>query len=258
MPGEPRLLAALLAVTILPACAPRGAGPAPATAAPGAAARLNRVSVALQQDFGLASAHDACSKESQLSQGLACFRSNETQYHGTPLLGTGAAHDGLAPATTRLLFGFDRVLFERWTLGLRGGFVFAGGGPRPDGAGAHAFLPFHGEARATYWFGVPPGRGPGLRGGLFLAGGIAQVDTAWRVLVEEDTSVRPSAAQPSNPPAQTLTVYHKAGTGFVGGGAALAFAVDRAAAFFLDVKLMQLFPSSGTVVAPEIGYEHGF
>ena len=127
-----------------------------------------------------------------------------------------------------------------------------------DGEAAHAFLPFHGEARVTYWFGVPPGRGPGLRGGLFLGGGIAQVDTAFRVLVNEDTSVRPSAAQPSNPLAQTLTAYKKSGTGFVGGGAAVAVAVDAATAFFLDVKLMQLFPSSGAVVAPEIGYEHDF
>jgi hypothetical protein len=53
-------------------------------------------------------------------------------------------------------------------------------------------------------------------------------------------------------------VYQKAGTGFVSGGAAVAFALDQASAFFLDVKLMQLFPSSGTVVAPEIGYEYGF
>jgi hypothetical protein len=247
---ELRALAALLAATILPACARE--------ARPGAPGRPNRFSVALQQDFGIVSAQDACSKESQLTRGLACFRSNETQYHGTPLLGVGAAHGGLTPATTRLLFGFDRMLFERWALGLRGGFVFAGGGPRPDGASAHAFLPFHGEARMTYWFGVPPGRGPGLRGGVFVGGGLAQVDTAWSVHVDEDTSVRPSAAQPSNPLAQTLTVYQKAGTGFVSGGAAVAFALDQASAFFLDVKLMQLFPSSGTVVAPEIGYEYGF
>ena len=250
MPDKLRALAALLTATLLPACARE--------ARPGAPVRPNRVSVALQQDFGIVSAQEACSRESQLTRGLACFRSNETQYHGTPQLGAGAAHGGLTPATTRLLFGFDRVLFERWTLGLRGGFVFAGGGPRPDGASAHAFLPFHGEARVTYWFGVPPAGGPGLRGGVFVGGGLAQVDTAWRVVVDEDTRVRPSAAQPSNPSMQTLTVYQKAGTGFVGGGAVIAAAVDAMSAFFLDVKLMQLFPSSGTVVAPEIGYEHGF
>ena len=256
MPSEPRALAAFLAATILPACAypSAGAGPASAPSSP----RPNRLSVALQQDFGIASAQDPCTKESQLTQGLSCFRSNETQYHGTPQLDTAAPHSGLSPATTRLLFGFDRVLRERWTLGVRGGFVFAGGGPRPDGSAAHAFLPFHGEARVAYWFGVPPGTGPGFRGGLFVGGGIAQVDTAWRVVVDEDTSVRPAAAQPTNPLTQTLTVYKKAGTGFVGGGASIACAVDAASAFFLDVKLMQLFPSSGAVVAPEIGYEHGF
>lgn len=251
MPSEPRLLAALVAALILPACAHVEAGAAPAS-------RLNRVSVALQQDFGVASAEEPCTRESQLTQGISCFRSNETQYHGTPLLGTAPAHSGLTPATTRLLFGFDRVLLDRFTVGVRGGFVFAGGGPRPDGSEAHAFLPFHGEARLAYWLGVPPGTGPGLRVGLFGAGGIAQVDTAWRVLVDEDTSVRPAAAQPTNPISQTLTVYKKAGTGFLGGGASLACAIDAASAFFLDVKLMQLFPSSGTVVAPEIGYEHGF
>ena len=242
-------LAALLGATALPACARE--------AQPATPARPNRVSVALQQDFGLAGAPNPCRRESQRTQGLSCFRSNETQYHGTPELDVEAASGGLKPATTRLLFGFDRVLEGRWTLGLRGGFVF-GGGPRPDGAEAHAFLPFHGEARVTYWVGALPGKGPGLRGGLFLAGGIAQVDSGWRVLVVEDTSARPSAAQPTNPLAQTLTVYKKAGTGFVGVGAAVAVAVDTASAFFLNVKLMQLFPSSGTVVAPEIGYEYGF
>ena len=238
---------------------PRGAQPG---APPGAGVAQNRVSLTLEQDFGLAYGKDVCGEEAQLSGGFACFRSNGTQYHGTPLRGDGdgdgADPAGAFPATTRLLAGFDRVVTDNWTFGLRAGLVLSGGGPRPDGAEAPEFLPLHGEARATYWLGASPLAGPGWRWGVFFNGGVAQVDAAWRVLVEEDTRRPPPASQPSNPSSQTLDAYKKAGTGFVGGGAAAACAFSRSSAFFLNLRLMQLFPSSGTVVAPEIGYEHGF
>lgn len=161
-------------------------------------------------------------------------------------------------ATTRLLIGFDRVLFDNWAVGARGGYVLRGGGPKPDGAEAPSFLPFHGELRAAYWFGTTPFVGTGFRVGLFVAGGIAQVDSPFRVRVTEDPTKPPPAAQPTNPAVQTLDVYKKVGIGFAGGGAMLSCALGRASAFFLNLKVMQLFPSSGTVVAPEIGYEHGF
>jgi hypothetical protein len=230
---------------------------APAPRAPEGAA-LFRAGVALEQDFGMVYGSGICDMDSQLEGGFACFRANGTQYHGTPLRDEGASPQGTFPATTRLLIGLDRVVFERLALGVRGGVVLSGGGPKPDGAGAPSFLPFHGEARATYWLGAAPFAGQGFRIGVFAGGGVAQVDTALRVLVEEDTRAPAPAAQPSNPALQTLDAYKKAGTGFFSGGVAAALAPSRTSAFFLNLKVMQLFPSAGTAVAPEIGYEHGF
>jgi hypothetical protein len=270
-----RALAAAVSVVIMDGCVRSGSEPAAATplAAPGAreeqgarrpiarsgtVAAQSRVSVTLEQDFGLIYGKDACSKVAQLEDGFACFRANGTQYHGTPLRDEGGSPAGAFPATMRLLIGFDRVLFENLTVGLRGGFVLHGGGPKPDGAAAPEFLPFHGEARATYWLGAGALEGPGFRWGIFFAAGIAQVDASWRVRVEEDVSKAPPAAQPSNPPAQTLDAYKKAGTGFVGGGAAAACAFNASSALFFNLRVMQFFPSSGTAVAPEIGYEYGF
>lgn len=235
-------------------CGASGGASRPATES----AALVRASVALEQDFGMVYGSGICDKDSQLTQGFACFRSNGTQYHGTPLRDEGASPGGAFPATTRLLIGIDRVFYDNVALGVRGGVVLAGGGPKPDGRDAPSFLPFHGEVRATYWFGSAPFSKPGLRVGAFIAGGIAEVDTAMRVLVEEDKSRPPPVAQLINPSLQTLDAYKKAGTGFIGGGGALAFSASRSSAFFLNLKLMQLFPSDGTALAPEIGYEHGF
>ena len=218
----------------------------------------NRLSVTLEQDFGIVTGRGVCTMEAQIEGGFACFRGGGSQYHGTPLPGASSNVAGIAAATTRVLVGYDRVVLQNLALGVRGGLVVQGGGPKPDGAEAPDFLRFHGEARAAYWFGRDPFARTGLRFGLFLGGGIAQVDTPFRITLEEDTQKRPAAAQPVNPRFQTLDVFKKSGTAFLGGGAAAACAVSRSSAFFLHVKVMQLFPSGGTVLAPEIGYEHGF
>jgi len=161
-------------------------------------------------------------------------------------------------ATTRVLAGYDRILGENWALGARGGLVVRGGGPRPDGEYAPAFLPYHGELRVAYAFGEAPFRSEGFRFSLFLGGGVAQVDTATRVLVEEDTSKPPPVSQGDNPLLQTLTVYEKSGTGFMGGGAGAAFVMGPSSSLFFNLKLMRLFPSEGFVIAPELGCEYGF
>lgn len=234
---------------------PEGEGPAPKTPE---VDRPNRLSVTVQQDFGIVSGQAVCSANSQIYNGFSCFRSDQTQYHGTPLSQDGGDPGGVYLATTRVLAGYDRVVFDNFTIGGRVGVVLRGGGPKPDGRAAPSFLPFHGELRAAYWFGSAPFVGTGFRAGLFAAGGIAQVDSTWQVDVVEDTSKPPPAAQPTNPPSQTLDAYQKAGTGWVGGGLSLAYAFLPSSAFVLHLKVMQLFPSTGTVLAPEFGYEHAF
>lgn len=220
--------------------------------------RPNLVSVTVEQDFGIVSGESACSFNGQIYGGFACFREDQTQYHGNPKSQDPAAPGGLFLGTTRLLLSFDRVLGDNWTLGGRAGGVVRGGGPKPDGAAAPSFLPFHGELRAAYWFGSAPFVGTGLRAGLFVAGGIAQVDTMFQVDVVENTKLPRPAVQPDNPKEQTLDAYQKAGTGFAGGGLSLAYAFLPTSAFVLHLKVMGLFPSTGAALAPELGYEHAF
>jgi hypothetical protein len=219
----------------------------------------NGVSLSLVQDFGMHGGADVCSRRAQLEEGYACFRGSGTQYHGSPIPDAGSAVSAFPqPATTRLLLGFDRVLLENFTAGLRLGYVLAGGGPRPDGAEGPTFLPFHGEARVGYTFGAAPFRRTGARWSLFVHGGIAQVDTPYRILIEEDTSKPPPASQLDNPALQTVRAYKKSGTGFVGAGASVTVAVTRALGTSVGLKVSQMFPSSGTIVSLELGCVLGF
>ncbi|UQA56938.1 hypothetical protein [Polyangium aurulentum] len=214
----------------------------------------NVLSLSLAQDFGLHRGTNACSMRNQIEGGFACFRASGTQYHGTPLPGSAGDIRAFPQlATTRLLGGYDRVLWENVTLGIRLGWVLRGGGPRPDGAEGPSFLPFHGEARAGYTFGRAPFEREGWRFSLFAGGGIAQVDTAYRLTVTEDPTMPPPAGQLDNPSVQQLAVYRKSGTGFFGGGAALAYALSRRFGVSLGAKVMRMFPSGGTVLSLELG-----
>lgn len=226
---------------------------------PAPAAIASWISLSLVQDFGVHSGVDVCSRRSQLEDGYACFRGSGTHYHGAPLPGQGGEIRAVPqPATTRLLLGFDRVIGESFTAGVRLGYVLRGGGPRESGAEAPVFLPFHGEARAGYTFGARPFREAGLRLSLFINAGFAQVDSEYAVAVREDASVPRPVSQLDNPPLQTLHAYKKTGTGFLGGGGAATYAVSRALGFSAGLKVMQMFPSSGTVIATELACLVGF
>jgi hypothetical protein len=188
---------------------------------------------------------------------VPCFRGNSTQYHGTPARGSEVAAGGLHPATTRILAGVDRVVLERWSLGVRGGLALRGG-PQPNGSDAPAFLPLHAEGRVAYWLARAPFTAPGFRLGLFAGAGVAQVDTRVDVGVSEDGLAQPPVVQLDNPSAQTLAAWHKTGTGFVGAGLTLACAFRASSSFFVEARGMQLFPSSGITLAQAIGFEQGF
>lgn len=239
------------------ACSEPGAGGAPPARTP-EVPRPNLVSVTVEQDMSVVSGDDVCGQNAQLHRGFACFRADQTQYHGTPSSQAGGDPSGVFLATTRVLLSFDRVLWDNWTIGGRLGAVVRGGGPKPDGATAPSFLPVHGELRAGYWFGVAPFVDTGFRAGLFLAGGVAQVDAMWQVYVVEDPEAKPPASQPVNPPSQALDAYQKSGTAFLGGGLSVAYAFLPMSAVILHLKGMGLFPSSGAALATELGYEHAF
>jgi hypothetical protein len=243
---------ASLFTALLLAC-PRSTVAAERQATPLPPAPATVITVSLAQDFGLHGGADVCSAESQIAGDFACFRRSKTQYHGTPLRGQGGdVAAAPQPATTRLLLGYDRVLAERFTLGARVGYVLRGGGPRQSGAEAPAFLPLHVEARAGYTFGMEPLRHAGLRVAIFIHAGVAQVDTEYTVSILEDTSKPPPVSQLDNADEQVLSAYKKSGTGFIGAGAAVTYAVTPSLGFSAGLKLMQMFPSSGTILSPEL------
>jgi hypothetical protein len=207
-----------------------------------ASGKKNWMSLAFQQDIlVLSGSKTACSDGSDYS----CFYENPTQYLRTNPVGTGnEIAGGVGAGTMRILLGFDRVFGQNIAVGARAGYAFGGGPQAPDGA---AFLPFHGELRASYFF-TPLGR-KGLRPFVHLSGGIAQVDA--RVTVPLYTPDRPTELQ-------RLAAWRKSGTGFIGVGVALMYAITPNTGPYLDVQVLQMLGVSGTSISPQMGYAVGF
>ncbi len=214
------------------------------------------LSLSLEQDLAVVGGTDVCSPQSQLDKGFSCFRQDGVQYHGTPVQGAGDhIGGGLAPATTRLLLGSELMLGQRFSVGIRLGYVLRGGGPQPDGG--RRFLPLHAEARVSYFLSSGGMNGGGFVPFVFLGGGIAQVDVNKSVPVLENRNVPPPANQIDNPPAQMLDAWKKSGAAFAALGGGVYWELGHDNGVLADLKLMQLFPSSGTAVSLSLGYTLG-
>jgi hypothetical protein len=222
--------------------------------------RKNWFSFSIQQDLAIVgAASGVCSGEIQVNGSYSCFRAAGSQYHGNPIADPGDnVNGGLAPATTRLMIGYDRVLIGGLVLGARLGYVIHGLGPRADGGSTRPPLPIHAELRLAWWFGSDVFSTAGFRPYVFIAGGVAQVDSKFNVVVHEDPSIPPPPSQIDNPPAQALSAYRRMGQGFAGGGAGIMYAFTPAVGLFLDAKYMALFPTAGNALAPEFGIAVGF
>lgn len=216
------------------------------------------LSLSLAGDIAWVSGNNVCTFESQRDNGYTCFRERDSgtleQYFGAPVYDEG---DALSPGprlrTLRVLLGLDHAVSEHVTVGARLGFAFNGG---PKGHNdARGFLPLHLEGRLAYWFGDDVFSKTGLRPYAFVAAGLAQVDSRGRVRVVEDS--RPSH-QPDNEEEQVLVVYKKMGQGFAGLGAGVLYALTEGQGVVVELKGMMMFPSSGQVLEPSIGYAIGF
>lgn len=226
------------------------------------------VSLSFQPDIAYMSGDAVCSRQSQESEGYACFRQSDgVQYRGLPKEDVAnAIGGGFTLSTIRILLGIDHLLADNITAGARLGFAFNGG---PETDNGISFLPLHAELRAAYWFGDKPFSKKGLRPYAFLAGGLAQVDAKIPVEVSENldkhhqndddwwdyTSLYDNQDYPER---QTLDAWKKMGQGFIGGGAGAMYAIEANQGLFIDAKLMIMLPTSGVVIAPEIGYKIGF
>lgn len=208
--------------------------------------KKNWVSLAFQQDWlGLSGAKNTCSGGNEYT----CFDS-ETFYAPIPYDKSGGElAGGIAFATSRILVGYDRIFGKNISAGVRVGFAFGGGPQAPEGA---AFVPVHAEARAAYWFGKDPFTRTGIRPYVTIGGGLAQVDASVQVTVyttEQDFI---------NDKRQLLDAWKKSGTVFFGAGGGAMYAIKPNTGPIAELRLMQLFGSSGTAVSASVGYAHGF
>lgn len=215
------------------------------------------LSLGFAGDIAWGSGKNVCVLESQRDNGYTCFRSNDNdkleQYFGEPIYDEGnAISGGFRLRTFRVLLGLDQAIGDNLSAGARLGFAF-NGGPKGE-VDARGFLPLHLEGRFAYWFGDTPFGKRGFRPYVFAAGGLAQVDFRTRVTVYEDT--RPTH-QPDNPEDQILVVYKKMGQGFAGLGAGMVYALTESSGIVFEVKGMMMFPSSGQVIQPTVGYTIG-
>lgn len=227
---------------------------APATTQPrddqGAAASAsvkNWISLGFQQDLlSYGQTNDVCSGAAQYQ----CFLQGRS-FGGSVYRGAGnQLHGGVGLATKRVLLGYDRLLGENITLGLKLGFAFDGSPKTTNGTGA-AFLPFHAEARLNYWFGDGPFAHAGLRPYLGLAVGLAELDG--HVTVEYYVDRAGYLANDKG----KVDAWRKTGDALVGVHAGLAYAFSKQHQLFLELRLLQMLGKSALGGALHAGYAFG-
>ena len=207
-------------------------------------AKKNWLSLAFQQDWLLL---PGSSTTCAGGTGYDCF-AGSSYYSTVPYAGSGdVVQGGLAPATSRILAGYDRAVGS-FTLGARVGFAFRGG---PQTPGFNPFLPAHVEARGAYWFGADPFARVGFRPYVVVAGGVAQVDASVGVTLYK------TADDYANNVTTHYDAWRKTGLVFVGGGAGVLFAFTRREVIFGEGKFVELLGLSGSSLNLQLGYALG-
>lgn len=211
------------------------------------------LSLGVEQDLGLLSTTGACSIQTQESEGTACFRKSDgANYASYPVYTNERL--GAARGPTRVLMGYDRLVYYDVSFGIRAGMAFAGEGPTLRGAAE--FVPWSLSLRATRWFGNDPFAHSHWRPYAFLTAGYAQFDLVTSVRVREDPTH--FSYQGDNDLEQELELWKRAGDGFAGIGAGLAFAPSQDTMLGAELALVQVFPFSATVITPTFSGAVGF
>ena len=205
------------------------------------------LSVGLIQDFALISGSDVCTQKNQVSGGYTCVRGSGSQYHGTPVNGQAGSLGGFAIAATRVTLAMNARVSDAISLGLRLGYAFLGQGPTPDGG--HDYLALQVEAQGAYWFSRRPFATEVLGTFVELSAGLAQVDGSGKVTITENQTVPPPVSQIDNPPRQSVDAWQKGGAAFAGAGVGMFLPFGGASGLIADLRVIQLFPSSGTAIS---------
>jgi hypothetical protein len=207
----------------------------------------NWLSLSFQQDLlSYKQTNGVCAGAAQYQ----CFLQGQS-FAGTIYTGAGdQLKGGVGFATKRVLFGYERVLGDNLTLGARLGFAF-GGSPKATNGTGTSFLPFHAEARASYWFGEAPFARDGLRGYAGLAAGLGEVDGHVTVEYYVDQAGYQANAKGK------LDAWRKTGNVLVGLHGGVAYAFTKQQQLFLELRLLQLLGATALGGAINVGYGFG-
>jgi hypothetical protein len=226
---------------------PKAEAHAPAEDADEGGTVRNWFSLSFQQDLlSYKQTNGVCAGAAQYQ----CFLQGQS-FAGSIYTGAGdTLQGGVGFATKRFLLGYDRVLGNSLTLGARLGFAF-GGSPKATNGSGTAFLPFHAEARASYWFGAAPFAHDGLRAYAGLAAGLGEVDGHVTVEYYVDQAGYQANAKGK------LDAWRKTGNGLLGLHAGLAYAFTKEQQLFLELRLLQLLGANALGGAVSVGYGFG-
>jgi hypothetical protein len=209
--------------------------------------RRDFVLLGIEQDFGLTSTSGSCNLQSQENEGYACYRQDGQPYIGSPVLTNEPLGIGIGP--TRLVAGYERLVYYDTSIGIRAGWAGLGQGPTPRGG--TRFVPISVAIRATHWFGSDLFARSGWRPYAFVTGGYEMSDIKTGVRVREDP--RAASRQPGNDLEQRLVVWKRAGDAFVGAGGGVAFAFDPRRLIWLEATLLEAFPYRALIITPTLG-----
>jgi hypothetical protein len=228
-----------------PKTAPAAPEQAPANDTSGA--RRNWLSAAFQLDLlSYQTTTGVCSGAAQYQ----CFLQGQP-YDGPIYLGSGnQLQGGVGFATKRLLVGYERLLSDNLTAGIKLGFAF-GGSPKSSKPGASAFLPFHAELRGNYWFGSAPFARDGMRPYAGLAAGLGQVDGHVAVEYYENAMGYNAGAKGK------LDAWRQTGKAFLGAHVGVAYAFTKEQQLFLELRILQLLGPAALGGAVNLGYAFG-
>ena len=195
--------------------------------------KKNLFGLHITQDVAIVSGTDVCAATN--TEHWICYDSTGAQSfpQGT---GTNIA-TGTSVANTTAMLSFDRAFTPNITAGLRVGYAFQGKGPGD-------FLPVRAEVRAQYFFGANALANKGFRPFVHVGGGLAQVDARVRVTLPLQGN-------------RQFDAWKSMGKSFAMAGAGVMYALSPSSGIVLDLQGMILFPSSGTVLQPSLGYVIG-
>ena len=218
--------------------------------------KKNWLSAHFGLDLAVISSDGACTQQAR-DENFTCFDSDGNAYNGRPnLQAAGTIGSGLVLSTMRAMVAYERI-FGPIGIELRAGYAFNGG---PD------FLPAHVELRGKFWvLGEKAFGAPGVRPWVHLGGGLAQVDATVPVEVVDCTNeTDPTACETNDNPlasggsVEQFDATKALGQSFITAGGGVMYAIGLEHGPVLNLNAMFLFPSSGFVLAPSLGYAVGF